>query len=82
MRFLILFFKHLTMFFCYFQSSYLWDLGLPSEEHEVITEDGYVLTMFRIPKPGATPALLMHGFMGTSDMWLLMERDSNLGEVN
>ncbi|CAH1391992.1 unnamed protein product [Nezara viridula] len=37
--------------------------------------------MFRIPKPGATPALLMHGFMGTSDMWLLMERDNNLATI-
>ncbi|XP_014283602.1 gastric triacylglycerol lipase isoform X2 [Halyomorpha halys] len=62
-------------------STYLWDLGLPSEEHEVITEDGYILRIFRIPKHGATPVIFMHGFLGTSDMWLLMERDSNLATI-
>ncbi|XP_014365451.2 lipase 3 [Papilio machaon] len=50
--------------------------GYISEEHTVTTEDGYILTMFRIPKGkrclGSVrqpPVLLMHGFLLNSDSW-------------
>ncbi|XP_031767944.2 lipase 1-like [Galleria mellonella] len=40
--------------------------GYPLEEHEVLTEDGYILTMFRIPGKGPV-VLLMHGLFGSAD---------------
>lgn len=47
--------------------------GYPVEEHEVVTDDGYILTLFRIPfgkksprteKP-RPPVLLTHALLGT-----------------
>lgn len=40
--------------------------GYKVEEHTVITSDGYVLTMYRIPGDGP-PALLMHGLLNSAD---------------
>ncbi|XP_075162069.1 lipase 3-like [Haematobia irritans] len=57
--------------------------GYPCEDHKVTTSDGYILTMFRIPKSHRSlqktaqlesnrPAvLLMHGTQCSSDMWVL-----------
>ncbi|XP_026316595.1 lipase 1-like [Hyposmocoma kahamanoa] len=49
--------------------------GYISEEHNVITEDGYILSMFRIQgrncmKRRQPPVLLMHGLLQSSDSWL------------
>ncbi|XP_014365450.2 lipase 3 [Papilio machaon] len=51
--------------------------GYYSEEHVVITEDGYILFLFRIPKGkncnGSVvkpPVLLMHGLLMSADSWL------------
>merc|ERR1719193_235635 len=52
--------------------------GYPSEHHEVKTEDGYLLTVFRIPhgingtRPGARrPAVfLQHGLLCSSSNWI------------
>ncbi|KAJ8717496.1 hypothetical protein PYW08_005895 [Mythimna loreyi] len=51
----------------------------PIEEHTVMTDDGYILTVFRIPpKKQVRDVLkkpvvfLMHGMLGSSDDWLLM----------
>ncbi|XP_072948164.1 lipase 1-like [Epargyreus clarus] len=48
-----------------------------SEEHTVVTEDGYVLTMFRITKgrnchhpKKQRPVLIMHGLLENSDVFL------------
>lgn len=41
------------------------------EEHEVTTEDGYKLNIFRIPKK-APPVLLVHGIGDSSDCWLVL----------
>ncbi|EAT34385.1 AAEL013365-PA [Aedes aegypti] len=38
----------------------------PVELHKVPTEDGFILTATRIPKPGHTPLLIMHGLFGCS----------------
>ncbi|CAK1590786.1 unnamed protein product [Parnassius mnemosyne] len=53
------------------------EYGYKSEEHTVITEDGYVLTLFRIPKGKnchftvqRTPVLIMHGLLLSSDSWI------------
>ena len=51
--------------------------GYISEEHQVITEDGCILTMFRIAKAKnchekkrSPPVLLTHGFLQSSDSWI------------
>ncbi|CAG5013326.1 unnamed protein product [Parnassius apollo] len=51
--------------------------GYAAEEHTVITEDGYILSIFRIPKGKncrgrvrQPPVLLMHGLLQSSDSWL------------
>ncbi|KAH8391205.1 hypothetical protein KR215_008807, partial [Drosophila sulfurigaster] len=54
--------------------------GYPSETHTVVTKDGYILEMHRIPKKGAQPVLLMHGILDTSATWVLMGPKSGLGE--
>ncbi|KAM3958798.1 lipase 1-like [Aphomia sociella] len=43
--------------------------GQQCEEHEVTTDDGYILKMFHIPGKGR-PILLMHGIIDTSDTFL------------
>lgn len=43
------------------------------------TEDGYILTMHRIPNPGGTPVLLVHGLFDSSATWVLMGPGKSLG---
>ncbi|CAG4992631.1 unnamed protein product [Parnassius apollo] len=43
----------------------------PVEKHLVVTEDGYVLNIYRIPKRG-TPVLLVHGIGDSSDSWMVL----------
>ncbi len=55
--------------------------NLAVEEHQVMTQDGYILTLFRIPgklfrevgKPvlPGPPVLLMHGLIDSSDAWVV-----------
>ncbi|KAF6202092.1 hypothetical protein GE061_004489 [Apolygus lucorum] len=59
----------------------LANMMLFSEEHTYTTEDGYILRMFRIPKIGATPVLFVHGFLGSSDLWLLTNRRNNMPTI-
>ncbi|XP_026324990.1 lipase 3-like [Hyposmocoma kahamanoa] len=51
--------------------------GYQTEEHETHTEDGYILTMFRIPQNGPT-VFLMHGLLGSADDWITPGPDSGL----
>ncbi|CAH2056957.1 unnamed protein product, partial [Iphiclides podalirius] len=51
--------------------------GYTSEEHTVVTDDGYILSLFRIPRGKKCqgpvrqpPVLLMHGLLQSSDAWL------------
>ncbi|KAJ8718191.1 hypothetical protein PYW07_006121 [Mythimna separata] len=51
----------------------------PIEEHTIKTDDGYILTLFRIPPQKQTRdvlkkpvVFLMHGMLGSSDDWLIM----------
>ncbi|XP_055523108.1 lipase 1-like, partial [Wyeomyia smithii] len=47
--------------------------GYPVEQHRVITEDGYVLELHRIPGgKGAIPVFLMHGLLCSSADWVLV----------
>ncbi|KAL3285316.1 hypothetical protein HHI36_019425 [Cryptolaemus montrouzieri] len=51
--------------------------GYPVESHEVTTEDGFTLTIFRIPHGKARkginkkPILMMHGLFGQADNFIL-----------
>ncbi|XP_023173418.2 lipase 1-like isoform X2 [Drosophila hydei] len=53
--------------------------GYPHENHTVVTEDGYILNIHRIPRPGARPVFLMHGLMDSSATFILMGPGKGLG---
>lgn len=44
--------------------------GYGAEVHHATTEDGYILELHRIPKPGAPVVLLMHGLLCSSADWV------------
>lgn len=54
------------------------DAGYPYEEHEVVTDDGYILTMHRIPHGISGPSddrpavFLQHGLLCSSADWLVL----------
>lgn len=51
--------------------------GYPAQTHEVTTEDGYMLTVFRIPSTG--PAVfLMHGLFCSADDFITAGTESGL----
>jgi lysosomal acid lipase/cholesteryl ester hydrolase len=63
------------------------DEGYDFEEHKIITEDGYILTAWRIPcrirepfKQRITrkPVLLQHGLLDTSYTWLMLNSTNGL----
>lgn len=65
--------------------------GYPCEAHVVITEDGYLLTMHRIPcgrigcehvgkRGSGQPVFLQHGLLSSSADWLLSGPEKALGE--
>ncbi|XP_023946660.2 lipase 1-like [Bicyclus anynana] len=45
--------------------------GHPPTQYDVVTEDGYILAVYRLPGKGRIPVLLVHGFMDTSDTFLI-----------
>ena len=63
--------------------------GYPWEEHKVITSDGYILGVYRIPrgrnappssKPGR-PVLLQHGLLDSGATWVLNFPDQSLAYI-
>ncbi|XP_044736861.1 lipase 3-like [Chrysoperla carnea] len=57
--------------------------GFIGETHRVVTEDGYILSLHRIPYQDRTkkykgPVLIHHGLLGSSDLWLLRSREDDL----
>lgn len=56
------------------------------EEHSVITEDGYILTVFRIPSKCEKTSkhlsvVLMHGLYDSSDAWILSGPKNGLAYI-
>lgn len=72
--------------------------GFPVESHTVVTEDGYILNLFRIPGKRRTyrglqeqeddenenkfPVLLNHGLFANGHIWLMQHGLRNLGRFN
>lgn len=60
--------------------------GYPVEDHELTTDDGYILHLFRIPhgiKSPETnrtrpPVLLMHGLFDSSNCWIVLGSENSL----
>lgn len=55
--------------------------GYPAESHVIATDDGYLLTLHRIPgtkngEHGNQPVLLQHGLFGSSADWILNGNNS------
>ncbi|XP_073821422.1 lipase 3-like [Musca autumnalis] len=61
--------------------------GYPAETHQVVTEDGYNITLFRIPyshklqnQNAHRPiVLIQHGLFSCSDAWMCTGPDSGIG---
>jgi len=65
-------------------------MGYPAETHEVVTEDGYILAMHRIPFGKKSPpvdgverpaALLVHGLLSSSADYVMGIPEKSLGYV-
>jgi lysosomal acid lipase/cholesteryl ester hydrolase len=63
--------------------------GYPAETHTVTTEDGYILTMHRIPYSPKSPAapntpvvFLQHGLLGSSSDWVILGPNKSLCEFD
>ncbi|KAI8434034.1 hypothetical protein MSG28_012184 [Choristoneura fumiferana] len=50
--------------------------GHKVEEHSVVSEDGYILTVFRIPGKKKTPVMLTHGIADSSDTFIIRGKRS------
>jgi lysosomal acid lipase/cholesteryl ester hydrolase len=60
--------------------------GYPCEEHKVITNDGYILGVFRIPhgrnsSTRGRPVLLQHGLLDAAVTWVMNFPDQSLGFI-
>ena len=60
--------------------------GYPCEEHKVITPDGYILGVFRIPHgrnstTSGRPVLLQHGLLDASVTWVMNFPEQSLGFI-
>lgn len=53
--------------------------GYPIESHEVTTEDGYILTLHRIPNPNKPVVFLQHGLMDGSYTFVFNFANQSLG---
>ncbi|KAL1110242.1 hypothetical protein AAG570_008319 [Ranatra chinensis] len=61
--------------FISFQPKIIKRYGYEAESHEVVTEDGYILTVHRIPsrtpETSKLPILLQHGLLDSSAGWII-----------
>uniref|UniRef100_A0A8D8Z601 Lipase n=1 Tax=Cacopsylla melanoneura TaxID=428564 RepID=A0A8D8Z601_9HEMI len=62
--------------------------GYPVEDHNVTTEDGYILTMHRIPGPPENPlpygkpvVFVQHGILCSSTDWVIAGPNKSLGYI-
>lgn len=63
-----------------FQPQIIQKEGYSSEAHIISTEDGYLLTLHRIPgKFKSHPVLVQHGLLSSSADWVLSGPKKSLG---
>ncbi|KYM76202.1 Lysosomal acid lipase/cholesteryl ester hydrolase [Atta colombica] len=55
--------------------------GYPAEAHVVQTQDGYLLTLHRIPNNKYQPVLLQHGLLCSSADWVIAGKDKGLAFI-
>lgn len=55
------------------------ELKVPLESHYTTTDDGYILHLHRLPRPGRPVVFLQHGILASSWCWLVNERNQSLG---
>ncbi|XP_032457651.1 lipase 3 isoform X2 [Nasonia vitripennis] len=54
----------------------------PAETHKVLTEDGFILTIHRIPgRTGSIPVYLQHGLLSSSADWLKSGKGRSLAYI-
>src|SRR6185437_5527482 len=55
--------------------------GFNYETHRVITHDGYILSVFRLPHPDSSkthpPVLFQHGLMDSADAWIMSNAETS-----
>lgn len=51
-------------------TNYIEHFGYTAEHHNIISEDGYLISVYRIPGDGL-PIILQHGLMMASDSWVI-----------
>ncbi|XP_065215517.1 lipase 3-like [Planococcus citri] len=61
-------------------ADYIEHYGYTAEHHNVISEDGFLISVFRIPSEG-TPILLQHGLLLASDSWVLQGPEYDLAFI-
>ncbi|KRY30553.1 Gastric triacylglycerol lipase [Trichinella spiralis] len=71
---------------CWFKCGIIVREGYRCEEHSVITEDGYILRLQRIPNDGhrsgkKLPVVLQHGLLQSASDWVLNSRNHSLGFI-
>ena len=75
------------IFLSFFQSELITSKGYPVEEHIVQTDDGYILSLIRIPRGIDTDSqysnkgsvLLIHGDLSDAVQWVLDFPNQSLG---
>jgi pimeloyl-ACP methyl ester carboxylesterase len=55
--------------------------GYPVEQHYVTTQDGFRLSIQRIPRPGAPVVFLLHGFLDEATTWIINGPSQSLGYI-
>ena len=70
--------KHPDFFKSFFDLAI--DQGFNTECHQVITDDDYILNLFRIKDPrtpkGAPVVFLQHGLFGSAENWVMNDKKS------
>ena len=55
--------------------------GYPAEAHDVVTQDGYILTVHRLPNPNKPVVFLQHGLLDASSSFVINFQNQSLGFV-
>lgn len=81
----------ISFYFLSLQPELIKKNGYPVESHQVVTQDGFILTLHRIPYgrhgdasgenrvQARQPVFLQHGLLSSSACWLMAEPEKALG---